>query len=207
MIVLRDLTHTFDNNMPVYPGDAPPDLKQIAFIEKDGYNEYCFHGGMHVGTHIDAPLHMVAGGQRMSDIPVSRFFGRGKLVDARNSTSISAQLLDQIKLEKGDIVVVLTGWSRKFREGDYYTTFPHVDEDFAQLLIDHGVSILALDTPSPDAFPFPIHKLLLGNGVLIIENLADVGTLVGVSEFDIVALPAKFEWEGAPVRVVAKSND
>lgn len=201
---LCDLTHTFDTNMPVYPGDARPGIEQTAHLETDGYNEFCFHGGMHVGTHIDAPLHMVADGAPMSEIPVSRFFGRGKLVDARGNPAISAELLENVALDAGDIVVVLTGWHRKFRDPDYYGDHPLVTEAFALELVKRKVSILALDTPSPDRHPFQIHQLLLGNGILIIENLDNVLTLLDYGAFDIVALPAKYQWDGAPVRVVAR---
>ncbi len=68
---LVDLTHTVDASMPVYPGDPTPELKQTAFIGEHGYNEYCLHAGMHVGTHMDAPLHMIPDGAFMSEIPPS----------------------------------------------------------------------------------------------------------------------------------------
>ncbi|MGH7091381.1 MAG: cyclase family protein, partial [Stellaceae bacterium] len=65
---LIDLTHTFDGNMPVYPGDPVPQLAQTANIAEHGYNEYSLTCGMHVGTHMDAPLHMIPGGRFMSEI-------------------------------------------------------------------------------------------------------------------------------------------
>jgi len=34
-----DLTHAFRQNMPVYPGDQAPEINQVGFIDKDGYNE------------------------------------------------------------------------------------------------------------------------------------------------------------------------
>ncbi|MDO1560112.1 cyclase family protein [Brevundimonas sp. 2R-24] len=206
MKALIDLTHSFDHSMPVYPGDDCPEITQIARIAEDEYNEFCFRGGMHVGTHIDAPLHMVADGQPVSAIPVSRFFGRGRLIDARGSSEISVDLLKGARVERGDIIVVLTGWHERFRKADYFADHPLVTPAFAEELIRKEVSILALDTPTPDRHPFPIHKMLLGNGVLIIENLANVSSLVDHPSFEIVALPAKYQWDGAPVRVVAKPS-
>lgn len=199
----HDLTHAFTDNMPVYPGDEAPLVRQIARLADEGFNEYCYQGGFHVGTHMDAPLHMLDQGNRISDISIDRYFGRGRLIDARGRASISADLLDSVAIEPGDIVVVLTGWYKRFNESNYYADFPPVDVPFAEKLVEMGASILALDTPSPDHAPFPVHKILLGAGVLIVENLAEVECLLGVSYFDVVALPAKFEWEGAPVRVVA----
>ena len=199
-----DLTHKFDANMPVYPGDPLPVLTQVARLEADGYNDFCLCGGMHIGTHMDAPLHMIADGGRIAAIEPARFFGRGVLVDARNSLTIEAALLDNIALAAGDIVIILTGWYKKFHDSDYYGPFPDVSPEFAERLVAAGVSILALDTPSPDRAPYPVHKILLGAGVLIIENLANVGALVGLGSFNVTALPAKFDWEAAPVRVIAQ---
>ena len=74
-----DLTHTFDADMPVYPGDPLPELVQIADLHKEGYTDYQIKTGMHVGTHMDAPLHMLDGGKRLSDIAVEKFLGKGCL--------------------------------------------------------------------------------------------------------------------------------
>ena len=78
-----DLSHTFESHMPVYPGDPEPETTQIAFIEKDGYNDFQVKTGMHVGTHIDAPLHMINEGVRIPELPLEKFFGRGRLIDAK----------------------------------------------------------------------------------------------------------------------------
>ena len=198
-----DLTHTFDDRMPVYPGDPAPIITPGGRLEVDGYNDCCVSTGMHVGTHMDAPLHMIANGEGIATIAPERFIGRGVLVDARGRSEVTAELLNGVKLEAGDIVVVLTGWYKKFRESDYYGPFPEIAADFATRLVEARVSILALDTPSPDRPPFAVHKILLGNGVLIIENLDNVEALLDVKDFTITALPARFDWEAAPVRVIA----
>lgn len=198
-----DLTHLFEEGMPVYPGDPVPTLKQTGRLEVDGFNEFCYCGGFHVGTHMDAPLHMITDGGRISDIPPAKFFGRGVLIDARGASEVTASFLDGVEFRKGDIVIVLTGWYKKFHEGDYYGNFPAIAPEFAQKLVENEVSIVALDTPSPDRPPFPVHKILLGNGVLIIENLANVDSLLEIGSFEVIALPAKYQWEAAPIRVIA----
>jgi kynurenine formamidase len=200
---LIDLTHTFTANMPVYPGDPVPELKQTAFIPTHGYNDYCLHGGMHVGTHMDAPFHMIEKGKMICDMPVSQFFGRGRLIDARGRKTVTEDLLDSASLQKGDIVLVLTGWYKNFRAATYYEEFPEIDPAFAHRLVAAEVSILGLDTPTPDRPPFPVHKILLSQDVLIIENMNDLELLVDAGSFDVWAVPAKYDCEAAPVRVVA----
>ncbi|MDR3423614.1 MAG: cyclase family protein [Alphaproteobacteria bacterium] len=204
---LIDLTHVFSANMPVYPGDSSPELKQTAFIAAQGYNSYGLRGGMHVGTHMDAPLHMIPDGAFMSDIPVTQFFGRGRLVDARGRAALTEDLLDNVALEAGDVVLVLTGRHKLFRSPEYYESFPQVTPSFAERLVSAGVSILGLDTPSPDSPPFSVHKILLSNNVLIVENLNDLELLLGTPEFEVFAVPSKYQCEAAPVRVIARVRE
>lgn len=198
-----DLTHTFTQNMPVYPGDPNPELKQIAFLDKDGYNDFQIKTGMHVGTHMDAPLHMLQNGKRLSEYPPDRFFGKGHLIDARNKT-IDEKLLKGVKISKGDIVFIMTGFYKKFGKPEFYEAYPVIEKSFASKIIKLGVKIVGMDTPSPDQSPFAIHKLLLGNDVLIIESLTNLEKLSKHMQFEVYALPAKLDTEAAPVRVIAK---
>lgn len=153
---------------------------------------------------MDAPLHMIPDGARLSEIPAERFFGRGVLVDARGHDVVDSALLKGTRLRRGDIVLVLTGFSEQFREPSYFQDYPEISERFAEVLVRTGVSILGLDTPSPDREPYAIHKQLLGNGILIVENLTNLQALVGRRILEVIALPARFEADAAPVRVVAR---
>ena len=53
-----DLSYDIKSEMPVYPGDMELNSNKEKDYDKDGYNLYSFSTSMHVGTHIDAPLHM-----------------------------------------------------------------------------------------------------------------------------------------------------
>lgn len=189
--------------MPVYPGDSLPELKQVCFINKDGCNAFAIKSGMHVGTHMDGPLHMLKNGRKLSTFPVHKFFGQGHLIDARKK-QINKELLKNHKIKKGDIVIIITGFYKKFNKPNYYKNYPEILEDFALELVKLGVKIVGMDTPSPDYPPFIIHKILLSNNILIIENLTNLETLLNHKKFNIIALPAKFEADSAPVRVVAE---
>lgn len=201
---LIDLTHTFGDNMPVYPGDPPSELKQIATIETEGYVDHQLQTALHVGTHIDAPLHMLAGGKKISDFGPEKFFGRGVLVDVRGQFPIEPTALQGATLAPGDIVLFSTGLSRQYGQPTYFETYPELTPAAADVLIAAGVSIVGFDTPSPDRPPFATHKLLLKHDVLIIENLTNLEQLIGIPQFTIIALPAKLDAEAAPVRVIAQ---
>lgn len=199
---LIDLSHTFAPNMPVWPGDTDPQFTQKATLDNDGYNGQLIKTSLHVGTHIDAPIHMISDGRRLSEIPVERFCGRGLLIDARGKSEIDLPLLNNVP--QGEIMLVCTAWSKKFGVKEYYEKFPQVTKGFAQRLVDLKIKLLGLDTPSPDFDPFEIHKLLLQKEILIIENMTNLESLIRMDDFEIFAFPIKLEADGAPVRVVAK---
>lgn len=198
-----DLTQTFKQTMPVYPGDSLPELKQVCFINKDNCNTFAIKSGMHVGTHMDGPMHMIKNGKKLSTFAPDKFFGRGHLIDARKKP-INKELLKNLKIKKGDIVIIMTGFYKNFNKSDYYKHYPAILEDFAQELVKLGVKTVGMDTPSPDYPPFIIHKILLSKNILIIENLTNLEALLNHKKFNIIALPAKFEADAAPVRVVAE---
>ena len=195
-----DLTQTFTDAMPVYPGDSPAQLTEIS---QGGVVDHLLKSGMHVGTHMDAPRHMLPGGKNLSDYGVEKFFGRGVLIDARGRDSAGPELLEPVAIQPGDIVLVNFGWAGKFGRAEYFTGHPVLTEEFARKLVKAGASMVGVDTPSPDYAPYLVHKLLLGRDVLIIENLAELSKL-GNQAFEVTALPAKLRADAAFCRVVAK---
>ena len=201
-----DLTHVFNNEMPVYPGDPKPEVRQIAWLEKQGYNDFRLTTGMHVGTHIDAPLHMIEGGKLISDFPVEKLVGPGYIIDARGQSVIDESFITP-PLKPGAIVLVFTGFSQKFTEIEYFEIYPELSESFAKKLIDAKVSMLGIDFASPDKDPYPIHKLLLGQEILIVENLTNLEKLLSFKKFSVSALPLNLEAEASPARVLATIND
>lgn len=194
-MTLIDLTQILNQSTPVYPGDPKPCFEQIASLPKDSFNDFKLTFGMHVGTHIDAPFHMIENGKKISEIESEKFIGRGVMVDFKN--------LSAYDIEEGDIVLIKTGFSDRFNSPEYFENYPQLPKEFAEELVKLKVKMAGFDSPSPDKPPFEIHKLLLGNGILIIENLTNFDKLVG-KEFEIMAFPTKFETDAAPARVIVK---
>jgi kynurenine formamidase len=200
-----DLTHTFVDNMPVFPGDPETSLKQITSIPKEGYTDHKLTTVMHVGTHMDAPLHMIDGGKYMDEMPVHRFAGQGVVIDVRGKSEIDVDVLSGKNISKRSIVLLLTGMDKKYGAPSYNEGYPKITEAFAKEIVSLGVHIIGMDMLNPDTEEsYPIHKILLSKDVLIIENLTNVDSLVDVSEFEVLAFPVKLHAEAAPVRVVAR---
>ncbi|MDP8218922.1 MAG: cyclase family protein [Candidatus Theseobacter exili] len=199
-----DLTHKFDNITPVYPGDPVPKLDQIKSISKDGYSAFKIQSCTHTGTHIDAPSHILENGKTLSDFSLDTFIGRGKLIDVRGKSPITEKCLEGITIESTDIIILYTGFSEKFKKPEYFIDYPVITQDFANVLILKKAKMLGMDTPGPDRHPHAIHKKLLENDVLLLENMTNLKKLLSISEFRITALPLNLSADGAPARVIAE---
>lgn len=198
-----DLTRTVDLNTPVYPGDPKPIISKLNDLTIDGFNMYDVHLGMHLGTHIDAPLHFIENGNKINEINIDRFFGRGVLINAVGKELITDDLLENIEVGTGDILIVYTGMSELWGFDEYFKAYPSISPKFANKCVELGVSIVCVDMPSVDVQPYETHKVLLGNNILIVENGKNFEKLIDIPKFNIIALPSKFATEAAPVRLVA----
>jgi len=99
---------------------------------------------------------------------------------------------------------VYTGLSDIYGTKEYEKT-PEITKDFATALVKANIRLVGLDMLNPDIEEsFPIHKILLSEEVLIIENLTNLTSLVGIKNFDVFAFPMKLHAEAAPVRVIAR---
>lgn len=197
-----DLSVPLNNQTPVYPGDLPAKVQLVSLLERDGFTDHLISTGNHAGTHIDAPMHMIANGKSLNDFDVSHFVGRGRLVKVENG-AFDLKAVQQADIKAGDIVLFHTGMSNYYHEPIYYKDYPAMPAEVAKYLVDLKVKMVGLDTGSADnADSFPIHKILLATDVLIIENLTNLDQLAG-KNFTVYALPLKLEVDGAPARVIA----
>lgn len=196
-----DLSITVNEKTPLYPGDKPPKITPEGSYEKTGFLDHYVSFNNHIGTHIDAPIHMFPNGKNLDEIPLEQFTGRGVYVKVENKT-FSLEILKQADIREGDIVLFHTGMSDRLFESEYYKSYPQVSVEVAQYLVEKKVKMMGVDMGGVD-HDFSIHKLLLKNEVLIIENMTNLAELEG-KEFKVYAFPIKFQLDASPVRVVAE---
>lgn len=199
-----DLSVVVNEDSPNYPGDPKIKIEATGTFEKDTYNDHSVMFDVHsAGTHIDAPWHMVADGKTLDQIPIDQFIGRGRLVKVENK-KFDLESVKQADIEAGNIVLFHTGMNKKYYDPSYYANDrPQMSEEIANYLVEKKVKIIGVDMCSPDIEPFPVHRILLGANILIIENLTGLEKLVG-KDFTVYALPIKLQLDGAPARVIAE---
>ena len=175
----------------------------------------------HIGTHVDAPYHFHPDGSTLEEMPLEKYMGPALLLDlrqlARSKTPISVDDLRQAGGEtaalEGKIAVLFTGWAeRESGAARFYSEGPYLSNEGADYLARCGVNAVAVDfpidkhpaTPQSTIHDFPVHRLLLGQNIPLIENLINLDRLVG-RNFELWALPLKIKHgDGAATRAVAR---
>ena len=213
---LVDLTQPFSSGM----GSSPDASLERRFrIEDHGLNATMVAASVHAGTHLDAPSHFYERGRTIEQLSLAETCGPAVCwhVDRGPGEPILASDLEEQspRLKDGDILFLHTGWDRHF-EGDQqaYEVHPYLSEEAAGWLVDRRIKLLGVDFTTPDlpmplraaspGFNWPVHRLLLGNSVLIAEHLAHLEQVVGRRFFAFV-LPVPYVGsDGAPARVVAE---
>lgn len=199
-----DLSYTITDRMPVYPNDRDVSLEQTCTLEKDNFNAFYLQTGLHAGTHIDIPYHMLDSNCFISEYPPSRFIGNGVLLDVRGEKVIKYKSQYNAKVSENDIVILYTGSADLLDEPlRYYKDYPVIDDELTDFFINKRIKLLGMDTPAPDRAPFNTHKALLENDIPILENLTDLSLLINADRFDIHAVPLKIEAEASLVRAYA----
>lgn len=213
--MILDLTHMIRPEMPVYPGTPAPVLSAAATLTRNGFRETALSLNSHTGTHMDAPAHLLRNGSTLDALPVSQFAGRAAVVDASRlapGSVITAECLRSLDrhLLNADFVLFYTGWEKKWNTDAYFQDFPVPDAGAARYLVSLGLKGVGTDAVSVDPVGAPeltAHRILLGGGLVIVENLCLRRTL-GRGGFRFYALPLKFEKaDGAPVRAIAELDD
>jgi len=209
-----DLTHPFRNGMPVFPGLPQPSFEPIAKVEEDGYAMTRYSLLNHVGTHVDAPAHQIAGGDTLDEIGLERLVTDALTIDVSNRRPHGAIPLAELeqhldKVRKDDIVLLYSDNARNYGGEAYWTGWSYPDAEAAQALIDRGVSAIGFDGPSADpvdSTTFDLHRVWLGAGRMILENVANLDQLPERAQ--LVVAPMKVAAaNGAPARIFALLPD
>lgn len=203
MDTIVDLTMPINPSMTYNPDHFQPELVPYGSIEHDGWAATRLVLSTHTGTHVDAPSHFVAGGLTLDQIPLDTLIGTAQVLDVRQNgdrQAIDTETLPEVHSTR---VLLHTGWSDGHMDADdYYAAQPFLTVAAARSLIDQGVILVGIDAPSVDYFPSDTHKELLGNGVIVVENLVNLGSLP--SSFELMVLPLPLaEGDGSPARAVA----
>ncbi|NLN47314.1 MAG: cyclase family protein [Clostridiaceae bacterium] len=221
-----DLSVLIHPGMDVFPGDPPFRFSTAAEIGRDGCNVLDLSLGTHTGTHIDVPRHFLADGAAVDAIPPDRFAGPAVFADVsamvEQSGVIDLEALQPPLLERGDFLVLYTGWESRRGTPGFFTGLPRFAPGTAEWLVSRRIGLLGTDMPTVlavvedpstsgaegvGAEATQMHRSLLSRDILLLEGLVNLQPLCGC-RLTLFALPLRMAGaDGSPVRAVAVDQD
>ena len=203
---IYDVTYPISARLPVWPGDPKASLEPTRFVDGENVvNTTRLDFINHLGTHVDAPFHMLEAGAKLDQIPIERWIGPARVVSI-DAPTIGVEELEAVDLEAVEKILFKTRNSGKLRYPEFDPDFVAVEPAGARFLVDRGIRLVGVDYLSVEPYAskdFATHHTLLAAGVLIIEGL-DLSR-VPPGDYELLCLPLHLEnGDGAPARVILR---
>jgi kynurenine formamidase len=215
---LIDLSHTIEDGLITYKGLPAPII--CDFLSREDSRKVYAEGTefqigkiemvANTGTYIDCPFYRYPDGKDTSEVALERFVDIDALTiraDFRNELAVDKSFFEGKEL-RGRAVLVHTGWGDAYwNTPQYHENHPFLTEDAADYLKSVGVKLVGIDSLNIDdtrGKSRPVHTILLGAEILIVEHMCHLDA-VPDEGYTFSAVPPKFKGVGTfPVRAYAK---
>jgi kynurenine formamidase len=214
---LLDLSHTIEDGLVTYKGLPAPII--CDYLSRERSREIYAPGTefqigkiemvANTGTYVDCPFHRYEGGEDLAAVGLERLADlQGMVVRAhyRDGRAIGVEAFRNREV-RGRAVLVHTGWDAHWNSDQYFEEPPYLTGEAAEYLGRCGVALVGIDSMNVDDLndlSRPVHSILLGAGILIVEHLCNLDQLPD-EEFTFSAVPPKFRGVGTfPVRAMAR---
>ena len=213
---LVDLSHTIEDGLVTYTGLPAPVICDFLSREKSR-SHYApgteFQIGKiemvaNTGTYLDSPFHRYEHGKDLSELELSSLVNLEGIVVTENAPDqrcVDANAFDGIEVQ-AKAVLIHTDWARHWRTDKYFDGHPFLTKAAAQFLSDNGAALVGIDSYNIDDtadLTRPVHTILLGAGIPIVEHMCNLSQLP-LGGFKFFAVPAKIKGMGTfPVRAFA----
>ena len=186
-----DVSHVVEAGMVTYKGLPAPLI--CDYLSREQSREHYAEGTEfnigriemvgNTGTYLDSPFHRYAGGKDLSELPL-RSLADLETVVVRHDPDAGGRSVDRDAFEGIDVagkaVLVNTGWDAHWRTDRYFEGHPFLTEGAAELLADSGAALVGIDSLNIDDTEDgrrPVHTILLGAEIPIVEHLRGLGEL------------------------------
>ena len=213
---LIDVSHTVEHGMVTYKGLPAPII--CDYLSREASREKYAPGTefqigkiemvANTGTYVDSPFHRYPQGKDLAGLPLESLANL-ECVVVRIAPD-GERAIDRLGLTERDVrgraVLVQTGWDRHWRTDRYFENHPHLTGELAQWLVRSGAVLVGIDSfniDSIDSGERPVHSILLGHDIPIVEHMCGLARLPerGARFF---AVPVKVSGFGTfPVRAFA----
>ncbi len=213
---LIDLSHVIEHGMVTYKGLPAPVI--CDYWEREASRAHYDDGSSfqigridmvaNTGTYLDSPFHRYADGKDLAGLDLGQLADLAGVVVHQpfaDGLAVDAQAFDGLDVT-GKAVLVHTGWDRLWRTEPYFENHPFLTEAAARLLVAGGAALVGIDSYNIDdtrTRSRPIHTILLGADIPIVEHMTNLAALPE-GPFRFCAVPPKIRGFGTfPVRAFA----
>ena len=182
----------------VYPGDPAPESTKISDMEQGAlYNLTTLSMCAHNGTHVDAPYHFIEEGKSIEQIPLTQFVGYAYVVAHQGVvTEEDAKTILAMAQKQGTDChkrILIKGKAE-------------VSLSAAEVFAKAQIYLLGNEsqTVGPENAPMAVHKVLLGQEVVLLEGIRLGEVPEGM--YWLFAAPLNCKgFDGAPCRAMLMS--
>ena len=204
-----DISPPLSPEIAVFPGDTPLSREVLLdFARGDSLTLSTLRGTVHLGAHVDAPVHYAESGASIDQLPLELFVGMCRVTRTPTppGARVSWEAVRDSLGDSGPTERLLLGTGsypdpKRFEDG-----FAALDPDAVLELGRLGVRLLGVDTPSvdpPQSKDLPAHEACREAGITILEGL--VLDRVEPGDYELTALPLRLVgFEASPVRAVLR---
>ena len=148
---------------------------------------------LNTGANIDSTLHVFKDGITTAEISLDQVVGEALVVDLSFAGANQKITIDNLRrggadqIKKGDIVLLRTDWTDKMygQWPDYFTRSPFFPPEAAEWLVAKDPKSIGFDffeeycarLPDFTSEDFPMHRVILGAGIVIMEGITNLGVL------------------------------
>jgi kynurenine formamidase len=212
---LIDVSHPVEEGLITYKG-LPAPLICDYLSREDSRKRYApgteFHIGKiemvaNTGTYVDSPFHRYADGKDLSQLPLSSLANLDGVVvrKKQQARAIDKNAFGGVDV-RGKAVLIQTGWDEHWKTDRYFQGHPFLTKGAAEHLVRSGATLVGIDSlniDSTDDPARPVHSILLGADIPIVEHLCNLGSLPDAG-FRFFAVPVMIRKFGSfPVRAFA----
>jgi arylformamidase len=203
-----DVSVPLHEDMAVFTGDPRFHIERTSSMADGAVcNVSRMDLGVHTGTHVDAPVHFLDGGEGAETIPLDALIGPAWVVDAAAAgPTITAEDVEGFDIPAGEVRLLFRTRSANLWDAPAFDpAFVAPDATGAEALVRRGVRLIGMDylSAAPFGDPTPTHRILLSAGVVVLEGL-DLRAVTPGS-YELLCLPLRIVGsDGAPARALLR---
>ena len=206
-----DISVPVQSGMVHWPNDPEIEVERVMEISRgDICNVSHLSLGAHTGTHMDAPLHFIAKGKSIDELPFEATIGAARVIGIVDKESIKPEELRKHRIKSGERILFKTRNSEQsWQSNEFDQDFVYISKEGAQFLADRKVRTVGVDYLSVGGYKrdgVETHHALLGAGIWVIEGLNLAKAEPG--DYELICLPMKLQGaEGAPARALLRKRE